>query len=267
MKNIVISNINKEHQEAYSLSFYRSKAFCMSYVGKALISMLIIMVFSANSFSQAYKSYKPIRLGLKASPNIGWISPETPNYSSDGLRVGLSYGLIADFAIAANYYVGSGIQISHHGGEVSIPGENYNYEDSDNSNDEIVRVDRLYQLQYLDIPLTLKLLTNEIGYITYFGQFGVGLGANLSAKGEDILITETTEHTISDPDIKSDISFIRASLIIGLGLEYSLAENASILFGVEYNNGFTNLIKSKPELVDKHNATTDYIQLTIGILF
>ena len=41
------------------------------------------------------------------------------------------------------------------------------------------------KLKYLEIPLTLRLRTNEIGYITYWVQVGVGLGFNIKARATD----------------------------------------------------------------------------------
>jgi len=33
-------------------------------------------------------------------------------------------------------------------------------------------IDQSYNLKYVEIPLSLKLRTNEIGYLTYYGNFG-----------------------------------------------------------------------------------------------
>ncbi len=229
---------------------------------KIIISFAAIIFLVASTYSQSYRQNKPLRLGLHFSPNLGYLSPETRSYENDGVSLGYSYGLISDFSITENYYVGSGLFISHFGGKVNMPG-------TEIINDDEVEVThwRSYNLQYLNIPLTLKLLTNEIGYTTFLGQFGVGLGANIGAKGEDKFFADNYERIDNDPDIKSDIAFLRASLIIGGAIEYSLAENASIIIGIEYNNGFTNLITSKPDNVDKHSITTNYIQLTFGVMF
>ena len=36
---------------------------------------------------------------------------------------------------------------------------------------------RTIRAQYVNIPLFIKMKTNEIGYLTYFGQFGFGVRA------------------------------------------------------------------------------------------
>lgn len=237
---------------------------------KTAISIIILLAFAISAYAQGYKDKKPIRLGLKASPNVGWIRPETRNFENDGVRLGFSYGLIADFIITENYYVGTGLFITHYNAKMNMPAieDVEGLEDWEGWEDlEDVTQSRQFNLQYLEIPLTLKLLTNEIGYITYFGQFGIGLGANISAKGEDTYTASDDSIVDEDPDIKSDITFLRAALVIGGGLEYSLAQNASIVIGGEYNNGFTNLLKDKPEHDKKHSALTNYFQLTIGIVF
>jgi opacity protein-like surface antigen len=226
------------------------------------LTLSLILLISANIFSQAYKDYKSLKLGLKVSPNLGWLRPETRNFENDGIRFGFSYGLISDFRLAENYYVGSGLFITHWGGKLLMPAK-----ELVNDVEIAVTQRRTYNLQYLEIPLTLKLLTNEIGYSTYYGQFGIGLGANINAKGEDRFYNDSYVRVDESPDIKSDITFMRVALVIGAGMEYSLAKNASVLVGVEYNNGFTNLLKSKPEHTSKHSAVTNYFQLTVGVVF
>ncbi len=226
------------------------------------ITISLIISLSVNVFSQGYKDYKSVKLGLMASPNLGWLRPETRNFENEGVRFGISYGLISDFRLADNYYVGSGVFLSHWSGKLLMPAtELINNVETD------VTQRRTYNLQYLEIPLTLKLLTNEVGYTTYYGQFGLGLGANINAKGTDRFYNDTYVRVDDDPDIKSDITFMRVGLVIGAGVEYSLAQNASVVIGLEYNNGFTNLLKAKPEHDRKHSAITNYFQVTLGIVF
>jgi hypothetical protein len=158
-------------------------------------------------------------------------------------------------------------------------------------------------LKYLEIPLTLKLRTNEIGYITYWAQVGVGLGFNIKAKGDDEIdhkkidvstnetsvwedagarvVDLTGDNAIKENDISKDINLFRTSLIVGGGIEYNLSGDASLVAGVVFNNGFNNVLKGegvkidngepsikddKPQTFDL-KAVSNVLSLQLGILF
>ena len=176
-------------------------------------------------------------------------------------------------------------------------------ETRDNDDTEyIVLRERKYKLNYIEVPLTFKLRTSEIGYMTYWGQFGMGLAFTTAAKAEDNLrfinqlnpVNGVWEASNKDdireeviPDISDDIIPIRASLIVAAGVEYSLNGSTSAIFGVTYDNGFTNVLDGKGierddseapvfESVDGGGLTpkefdlktiSNHFQLTIGILF
>ena len=166
--------------------------------------------------------------------------------------------------MAEQYGVASGIKINHMGGKLSFP--------VDEIADGVAyqQKERVYKLQYLEIPLTLKMKTREIGYNTYFGVFGFGAGINIRSKADDKFTNTQTNSsfTRNDIDIKSEIPFFRASMILGLGVEHSLGGNTSLLGGLTFNNGFTNTLKGTNMVNNKkQNARANYIELTIGVLF
>jgi len=159
--------------------------------------------------------------------------------------------------------------------------------------------ERKYKLNYVEIPLTIKLRTSEIGYITYWGQFGLGLGFATSSKAEDKLDfilqqnptsglwSESSKNQIEEvlPDISGDIVPVRASMVVAAGIEYALSGNTSAVFGVTYNNGFTNVLDGNGiekdddglPVFETGDATTpkqfdlksisNHFQFTLGILF
>ncbi len=60
----------------------------------------------------AISQIKPFRFGLKLAPNIGWISPDSEDYESDGSVPGFSWGFISDFTITENYFVATGFNVN-----------------------------------------------------------------------------------------------------------------------------------------------------------
>jgi hypothetical protein len=142
-----------------------------------------------------------------------------------------------------------------------------------------------YKLQYIDIPLTLKLKTNEIGYMTYYGQFGMDLGFNIKARKDvEYHFSDGIDRTIDDENILDETRFFRTAMQIGLGAEYNISGSTTIVAGLVWNNGLNSVIGRKyfsqddsgnPIITDnnqvreggKIKAISNYLGLTIGVFF
>ena len=60
----------------------------------------------------------------------------------------------------------------------------------DSSSGQIYQLkERKYKINYVNIPLILKMKTKEIGYFTYFGEFGAVLGF----KTKTFILSQTEE--------------------------------------------------------------------------
>ena len=220
---------------------------------KKFCNVCLLLIFAASTvFAQ---SDRPFRFGLTVSPNLSWYSPETRNYVSEGSRLGLSYGVIADFGLGTFYSFSTGLNFSTFGGKLSF---------DESKLQQITRIERTYQLRYLEIPLAVKLHTNEIGYFTYFGRFGFSPGINLKATGQDSFVAGN-QYT-EEVDIKGQTPLLRAAMIIGLGTEYSLGGRISLFGGLTYNNGFSNNLKGEV-LGIRPSANASFVMLNLGVMF
>lgn len=203
------------------------------------ISLLLLFCLFV-SFSNAQKS--SFRFGLKASPTLNWLKPDTKGVTAEGSKLAFSWGFMADYYFADNYAFATGVDLVSRGGKVSI-------------NDT---VHKTYKAKYIELPITIKMRTNEIGYIRYFGQFGFTPGLNISAKGDQKTPTINT----TGNDIKGDINAFNVALTIGLGIEYSLGGNTALVVSANFNNGFTDISKSKDSKI-----ISNYVALNVGVLF
>lgn len=193
------------------------------------------------------------RLGLTAHPTIGWVKPETGKTNS--VALGFSYGVMADFNFAENYTFATGLTITTINGkstEINVPP----YYDGSASQ---VAYDLKYKLQYIEVPLTLKLKTDKMGEVKWYGQFGLSNGFNIGAKQS----AETSGKTIIDnQNISKETNFYRAGLILGVGGEFDIASHTSITAGLTLNNGFTDITDDKSRKVKNH-----YLGLNFGVFF
>lgn len=200
------------------------------------------------------------RFGLMASPNLSWFRAETRGYSNSGTNLGFAYGLIADYTFAQNYAVSSGLQFLHTGGTLK-----YDYLHQG----QLTEKRRDHRFRYVLVPAALKLRTSEMGYITYFGKFGLGLGFNIHASADErITLSDQSSLRTTNVDISDETRFLRAGLIIGAGLEYNLGGMTSLMGGITFHNGFSNVIdKENPAVPNRPSAHNNYFELTLGVMF
>lgn len=180
-----------------------------------------------------------LRLGLTASPSVNWFSPDNRNWEGDGANLGISFGLVADIVLVGNdnYLLHTGFNFTNTGGEVKFPTARLNDADQWIATD--AQAD--YRLQYIDIPLAIKLRTNEIGYVHYYGLFGATTGFNIRAKRD--IEYSALDVSIEDEDISSDVSLFRVGLLVGAGAEFKISGSTNLQVGVSYQNGFTSVLK------------------------
>lgn len=228
---------------------------------KLLISASFILI-SLTIFAQEEPAF---HFGVKASPSLAWLRSDTKGYASDGSKFGFSYGLITDFNFASKYAFSTGVDITYRGGKFKTVQE---LKDIVNK-DSVISTSASYVLQYLEIPITLKLKTNEIGSVTYYVQVGVAPGINIRARKNYESSTQTTVSGIPQTinaeenklDAQSEINSLNLSMIIGGGVEYTLSGQTVLVGGIQFNNGFLDVFDGDPKV------NSNYLALTLGILF
>lgn len=234
-----------------------------------LLTIILSMIISITNAQDA--GTKKFRFGLQGMPAISWMKPDAKNVSNNGVKLNASYGALIDYKFANNFSFVSGFNVCYTGGkmkstfdsltqDVTVAGKetSMTFKSLSSSNE--------YKLQYLEIPVMLKMTTKEIGYFTYFANIGLGIGCNLKAKGN---YTYTYNNGSDEPllrkdneDIKDDISFFRPSFIIGGGAEYSLGGSTALLVSANFNNGLTNILKN-----DEGKTINNFVSLNVAILF
>jgi hypothetical protein len=216
---------------------------------------LFFLVMSSQVLAQ---EAKPFRLGLTASPSVAWFKPETKDYNSAGVILGFSYGLVGEFRMGEYYSVSTGLNISHFGGKLEFTDQL--------SVIGTTNLEREYRMQYLELPVAIKLHTPEIGYFTYYGRFGFATGFNLKSIAKDTYVSGSK--FTEEYNNKGNTPLLRAALIVGLGLEYSLGGRTSVFGGFTYNNGFTSNLKGRNQHTNANvSATANYLMLNAGIMF
>ncbi len=225
-----------------------------------LLTFSIILLVCMTAFSQQ----KPFVFGFKAGPTMGWMNPDATGYESDGVKAGFTWGFTADFFLMENHGIGTGFDVVFLNGGLKIPYQIV--EDDETINGTL---SRKYKLKYLQIPLTFKMRTKELGKFKIFGQIGLGSSFLLGAKADDTFTPDEGEAKSEEVDIYDDITFMKESLILGAGTEFSLGGSTTLTAGIVFNNGFMNILKGKNKIDPNvyNDAKANYLALEIGIVF
>jgi len=225
-------------------------------------ALLVSGILSAQDNASGDK----FRFGFKVAPSLAWLKPDVKGFSSNGSKIGFIYGIMMDYNFAKNYAFSTGLEVSYRGGKIK-----YDYSFSSGNTVHTYSGDDTYNLKYIELPLTIKMKTNEIGYITYYGQFGFQPGFKISAK-QDFTQTKTTPagpEVAADSDAEADASSINISLLFGVGLEYRISGNTSILVGLQFANGFTDVLTgtNHQDTSTELKAISNYFSLNVGVFF
>jgi Outer membrane protein beta-barrel domain len=177
-----------------------------------------------------------VEIGLKVSPGITFLGVDSPSdnaLKSEGSRLGFGGGLVVDYFFGENYAIGTGLQFMSKGGSYS-----YVYRDG-NNNAQPAGTTKL-AIHYLELPLTVKLFTNEIssGTRLYF-QTGFSLATPIGARinGEKRYVDPVTKQ---ETTALQHVTFLDANFLASVGAEYTLGQSTKTFVGISYHRGLIN---------------------------
>ncbi len=212
-----------------------------------------IIFFSLFLFSLTIKAQNP-RISVTADPQFVWLASDNEKDRREGLMMGINTGLETDFFFAERYAFTTGITLDNLGGKLSY---------SDTTRITVSGSEYLIpsgtmikqRIQYLGIPLGLKLKTQEIGYSTYFVKLGFTPMINIRSRGRGGVLPDKV-------NFAGETNLLNLNYFFSLGVEYSLGGTTSLFGGLGYSSGFMDVTK-RPE----HKITTRSLFIKSGILF
>jgi len=219
---------------------------------------LVVIALALISFSVSAQ-HKPFQFGFKAAANIGWFGTNAEHFDNKGVKPGFSWGFVADFFLMENYSITTGFDMVFLNGKLSYP--------YTGDGDPTVTVDYItntFKTRYIQLPVVLTMKTNEIKGLRYYGQIGGALGFLISAREEGDFAGETIKKSNSEM-----VNLLRGSFIFGAGIEYPISGSTYIRTGIQFNNGFTNVLKGNNEVYSdiKNQARSQFFELNLCIIF
>ncbi len=219
-------------------------------------------------------NYRKFRLGLEFSPAFASINAQTKNFEKVSNNFGFTTGLHYENYFGKNYAFMTGLFFSRMGGEVKIDAL-FPYDG--NLNDTIFGVNYSYHINYIEIPLAIKLKTPEFNFINYFFHLGFTPGFVYTAKADVTPaifanVDDNEDRSVNagrndfDPERSSmeedNIRLLRFGFQVGAGGEYNFDEDLSFMFGLKYNTALTNSFRAQ-----NTEGFTNLFSIQLGLLF
>ncbi|MCO5247633.1 MAG: PorT family protein [Chitinophagales bacterium] len=228
----------------------------------------ILFTFTLGLFSLTAFSQTNFRFGFTTSPGFSWYSVDSKLQKSEGAKFTFNYGAIMDLNIGTDerYAISTGLDINLEGGKLR-----------GFSLDKTAESSITAKVQYLEIPIALKLRSNESAQnLTYYGSLGIINGFRIRARGKyafqpDMVLGKSSieESNIKIKDLPfypsniKKISPYQLSLHFEAGIEYRVSDNTSVIGGLYFRNGFTNIVKDS----DDDRVVARGIGIRLGVMF
>lgn len=282
---------------------------------KTLLLAAASLLMVKASLAQVDKS---VRFGIRTTPSINWMTPDNDKkVQKGGAKVKAGIGLVLEFKLTdvvsfqtGADYTGAGFKAEYKGSDSAY----YLYKD-----DEIVEAEikdnpsydsingitnflrsggsmhrlstRTYNIGYLNIPLTFKMKTKDIGGMTYFGQIGGNMFIRMKARGNDVVYVtkmdngipkeSTSTEEFKKVDVSKSVNLMAFAANIGAGAEYNISGTTSLYGSLHYQHHFSFATKADSNYLIRSKETNTsselsqfangvrmrQIVLAVGILF
>ena len=225
-----------------------------------MITILILSSFSLNAQQGALANLK---FGVHADPMIGWFGSDNSIITNKGARPGFNFGVSFNKYFGPNYAFSTGINIISAGGRL-ISSDTTIFYLSHSQTLKLVKVNPgeaiVYKIQYLSVPLGLKLQTNQIGYITFFTDLGLDPKVVIAGKAD------IPSRSIKGENAMEEIRMFNMSYHIIAGIEYGVGGNTAVVLGLGFENNFLDITREKgAQPVDK--ITHKLLSFRLGVNF
>jgi len=186
-----------------------------------------------------------VRFGFKVAPNITFnridADADNTDFSTEGVGLRFQLGPVFDIEFKENHYFSTGLIFTSKRSAFSADSAGTAYIED-------------YSPQYLQVPITLKLFTEEIGLDKkiYF-QFGGTVDFKTNTPGDEEKIVRS-------------FNFIDLNSLLAVGLEYGIGINTKLFGGIIYQRGLLDTIKDNV-YGDNFKLRNDFVGLEVGVIF
>lgn len=219
---------------------------------KRIFILSILIVLFSNSWGQAR-----LRLSFTGSPSVNWMKSNNEFAAKEKLVLGYDFGINGDIFFNENerYALSTGLQILNTGGSVTYQTD-IPFEFSGETLPTSVKI--RYRLKYLEVPLAIKLKTDQFHRTRYWCQFGLSSMINIGANGD------SNDGSLKKANINDEINLFNLAMNVGLGFDFDLGGSNSLTAGLVFHNGL-NDVTTNNSFNDR--TIINSVKLKVGLIF
>lgn len=230
--------------------------------------------YGGNSGTGFFSRFYKLKMGFKFSPGltINYVesSKDFKGFDSNGANIRLSMGPVIDMYVTDKYAFSTGLWYTVKSVNYSMHGnfyENELFKMNPLTSDEVRGTEANFNLQYIQLPLTMKIFSDQILEDTpIFLQFGGTLDLKIAEKALDKSRNALFQYQERLPSSQSIFSLGDIGLLIGIGAEKSLNRGGdAFFFGIQYQRGLIEINRNRSfgDLVTRNGA----FYLDFGVKF
>jgi hypothetical protein len=176
------------------------------------------------------------RYGVYATPVISWFRTDVENVRNKGARAGFIFSISADRHLTDNWHFSSGLAFSTASARLVNTDPSF-FRFPDYTATVAAGEPVIYRLQYISMPVGVKIKTSEIGYFTYFAEFGLDPKVVINGK------VDIPSNNIKGKGAMTEIRRFNAGYHLTGGAEYSIDGNMSLVLGLGYETNIFDITK------------------------
>lgn len=244
-----------------------------------IIFLLIFTFFvSLSTFAQRTADDNRFEFGLRIAPIISWTSSDSKTLEPGGNSLDWNYGLTLSKKINERYLWSTEINVAYINTKMKFTSVDYEKGSMSGSGFD---VNLTYHQSYIEIPLLIKMRTNEIkDNMRIYGEFGLGNSflfrnkADVDSKTSALNITNmdvdnpdasdkfTLKHSDNQQTASIQLNAYRMSMIIGAGAIFDINSTSHLYAGLRYNGAINDMMSD-----DVWTARYTYTALNLGFIF
>lgn len=240
--------------------------------------LVLLTLFFAFTYVGIYAQFDNLRIGPQVAPTFSWMKTNDNFINSNGINLGIKVGLNAEYYFAEQYSLVSGIHWTfNYGGNLQheMGGNLLAKSNADLDNPQALEnlpdgVNIRYHLQFLEIPIAVKMRTKEFGYMRYYFQIPE-FYINFLTKARGDIVETTSNLNYTKQRIGSDVIGMNFFLGLGAGIEYSVSEETSIVGGLHFQHSLVDVTGNRGKKSDgtseDSKGSIGMLMLKIGVLF
>ncbi len=251
---------------------------------RKIVAIAAFLIFGATSYAQISDG---MRLGLSANPFISFLGSNDPTIAKSGSNVGFGLMMNTELYLGGgsisdkNYAISTGLGIAfNNGGKLTHEVGGVLWQSDKLQAPLIDSLDNPvylpngstlgYKLQAFRIPIGVKMRTNEIGYLRYYGEVPFLIDIHTQSRGN--VENAGDFNTPRKQTINGDVKPLNVSWGIGGGVEYEVSTGTSLIGGLYFHGGILDMTSNKGTQgvdAEKEDSKTvvNAITLKVGVLF